>query len=49
LATAWGTGESLLILALSILPIGFYLLTIWNKEVDISRKKTNKLRVLKQF
>jgi MFS family permease len=49
LATAWGTRESLLILALSILPIGFYLLTIWNKEVDISRKKTNKLRVLKQF
>ena len=49
LATAWGTRESLLILALSILPIGFYLLTIWNKEVDISRKKTKKLRALKQF
>jgi len=49
LATAWGTRESLLILALAILPIGFYLLTIWNKEVDISRKKTKKLRALKQF
>jgi len=49
LATAWGTRESLLILALSILPIGFYLLTVWNKEVDISRKKTKKLRALKQF
>ena len=49
LATAWGTRESLLILALTILPIGFYLLTIWNKEVDISRKKTKKLRALKQF
>jgi MFS family permease len=49
LATAWGTRESLLILALSILPIGFYLLTIWNKEVDISRKKTKKLRALKEF
>jgi MFS family permease len=49
LATAWGTRESLLILALSILPIGFYLLTIWNKEVDLSKKKTKKLRALKQF
>ncbi len=49
LATAWGTRESLLILALCILPIGFYLMTIWNKEVDISRKKTKKVRALKQF
>jgi MFS family permease len=49
LATALGTRESLLILALCILPIGFYLMTIWNKEVDISRKKTKKVRALKQF
>ena len=49
LATAWGTRESLLILALCILPIGFYLLSVWNKEVDVSRKKTKKIRALKQF
>jgi MFS family permease len=50
LATAWGTRESLLILALSILPIGFYLLTIWNKEVDqTSEPRRKKIRVLKEF
>jgi len=48
LATAWGTRESLLVLALAITPVGFYLLAIWNKEVDAGRR-AKKVRVLRQF
>ncbi len=49
LATEFGTRESLLLLALTIAPIGFLLLTIWNKEVDLSKKPQKKRRILKEF
>jgi MFS family permease len=48
-ATEWGTRESLLILALAAAPVGFFLLSIWFKEVDLSKQKTKKIRTLKQF
>ena len=48
-ATEWGTRESLLILALTAAPVGLFLLSIWFKEVDLSKQKTKKIRTLKQF
>ena len=48
-ATEWGTRESLLILALAVAPVGFVLLKLWNKEVDLSEQKTRKQRTLRQF
>lgn len=48
IATEWGTRESLLLLAMAIAPLGFYLLSIWNKEVALSRK-AKRLRMLRQF
>jgi hypothetical protein len=48
-ATEWGTRESLLILALIAAPVGLLLLSIWFKEVDLSKPKTKKIRSLKQF
>ncbi len=48
-ATEWGTRESLLILALVAAPVGLFLLSIWFKEVDLSKQKTKKIRSLKQF
>jgi len=48
-ATEWGTRESLLLLALVAAPVGLFLLSIWFKEVDLSKQKTKKIRTLKQF
>ena len=48
-ATEWGTRESLLILALAAAPVGLFLLSIWFKEVDLSKQKAKKVRALKQF
>ncbi len=48
LANMIGTRETMAILAVAMTPIGFYLLSIWYKEVDAS-KKTKKVRMLKQF
>ena len=48
-ATEWGTRESLLILALVAAPVGLLLLSIWFKEVDLSKQKVKKIRALKQF
>jgi MFS family permease len=48
-ATEWGTRESLLILALAAAPVGLLLLSIWFKEVDLSKKATTKVGTPKQF
>ncbi len=48
IATEWGTRESLLVLAAALAPVGLYLLTVWNKEVDISRR-SKRVRTLKQL
>jgi len=40
LATEFGARETMLILAIACAPIGLYLLSIWNREVD--REKTEK-------
>jgi MFS family permease len=47
-ATEWGTRESLLILALVAAPVGLFILSIWFKEVDLSKQKTKNIRTLKQ-
>jgi MFS family permease len=47
-ASAWGIRNTMMILALGCAPIGFYLLALWNREVDAS-KKTKRQRVLKDM
>jgi len=48
LATEFGARNTMLILALACAPIGFYLLSIWNKEVD-KEKREKRVRTLKRF
>jgi len=48
LASTYGARDTMLILALACAPIGFYLLSIWNREIDKERS-TKKVRILKQF
>jgi len=48
LATEYGARDTMLILALAAAPIGFYLLSIWGKEID-REKSEKKVRTLKQF
>jgi MFS family permease len=48
LANAIGTRATMAILAIAITPIGLYLLSVWNKEVDASKSK-KKVRILRQF
>ena len=49
LATEWGTRESLLVLALCIAPIGFFLLNVWGREIDSEKAQVKEIRTLKQF
>ena len=37
LATEWGTVESLLVLAIAVTPVGFYLLALWYRIIDSER------------
>jgi len=48
LATEWGTVESLLVMAIAVTPVGFYLLAMWNKIID-SERSLKKERTLKHF
>jgi len=48
LASTYGARETMLILAIACAPIGIYLLSIWNKEID-REKSEKKVRILKQF
>lgn len=48
IATEWGTRESLLLLAAVIAPVGFYLLALWNRELDLPTK-ARAVRKLKRF
>jgi MFS family permease len=48
LATEFGARETMLILAVACTPVGLYLLSIWNREVD-KEKNEKKVRTLKQF
>lgn len=48
LATEFSARGTMLILALACAPIGFYLLSIWNKEID-KEKSEKKVRTLRQF
>ena len=48
-ANQFGTTETMLVLAIGVAPFGFYLLRIWNKEVDAGKVVRKKRRVLKEF
>ncbi len=49
-ADQFGTRETMMVLALGVAPFGFYLLWLWNKEVDAtSEPRKKKMRVLKEF
>jgi MFS family permease len=48
IATGWGVRNTMMILAIAVMPIGFYLLTLWNREVDASAH-TKRTRTLKRF
>jgi len=48
LATEFGARDTMLILAVASAPIGFYLLSVWNKEVD-KEKIAKRVRTLKEF
>lgn len=47
-ASEYGARETMLVLALACAPIGFYLLSIWNRELDKERNQ-EKIRTLKKF
>jgi MFS family permease len=49
-ADQFGTRETMMVLAIGVAPFGFYLLRLWNREVDAtSEPKRKKIRVLKEF
>ncbi len=50
-AQEFGTRETMLVLAIGVAPFGFFLLRVWNKEVDSARQQPvkKKMRVLKEF
>jgi len=48
-ADQFGTRETMMALAIGVAPFGFYLLRLWNKEVDATNEPRRKTRVLKEL